>query len=178
MRAELNRIGLRGPRWGSRPPFKSVLRGWQGNGTTESAGRLSAPRRMPLASKARGFCLEQSDVPTRRRIMTADEIRRALMRVAHEINRAQRRRGRPDAGRDAHAGGSDSAADSGVRAAVRGRGGSGGYAGHRALPRRPGGRLASGDAKRRRYRRCRAGGWFWWTTFFTRVGRFGRRWTR
>lgn len=29
--------------------------------------------------------MEQSDVPIRRRILTADEIRRALMRVAHEI---------------------------------------------------------------------------------------------
>ncbi len=41
--------------------------------------------RVPLAGMARGFCLTQSEATVGRRILTEDEMRRALIRVAHEI---------------------------------------------------------------------------------------------
>ncbi len=66
-------------------PFNSVPRGWQGGDNRRAQATMLGVRPSRHA-RARGFLLPQSQ-PSRaaRRILSADEIRRALTRIAHEI---------------------------------------------------------------------------------------------
>ena len=63
-------------------PFKSVLRGWQGRGPQLAERRAPGIGRTPLPAPAR--------VSLDRSILSPDEMRRALTRIAHEVLESNR----------------------------------------------------------------------------------------